>query len=82
MEVGIKRTIIARTAAVLGFVCGLIGVSAGLTDHAWKLGAIGWFTGGGLLLLLALFVILDATLAFRRTQVIVAQSAVRRNIES
>ena len=82
METGTKRTILARVAVALGFVCGLIGVSAGLTDHAWKLGAIGWFTGGGLLLLLALFVILDATLAFRRTQVIVAQSAVRRNIES
>ena len=78
MEVGTKRTAIARIAALLGLVCGVIGVSAGLTDHAWKLGALGWFPGGGLLLLIALFVILDATLAFRRTQIIVAQSAASR----
>ncbi len=77
MEVGTKRTAIARIAALLGFVCGLIGVSAGQTEHECRLGAIGWFTGGGLLLLIALFVLLDATLAFRRTQVIVAQRAVR-----
>ena len=82
MDVGMKRTLIARIAAVLGLVCGVIGLSAGLTENAWRLGSIGWFTGGGLLLLIALFVILDATLAFRRTQVIVAQSAARRNIES
>ncbi len=73
MEVGIKRTIIARTAAVLGFVCGLIGVSAGLTDHAWKLGAIGWFTGGGLLILIALYVALDATLAVERSKVVLVK---------
>ncbi len=78
MDVGIKRTFIARTAAVLGLVCGVIGLSAGLTENAWRLGSIGWFTGGGLLLLIALFVLLDATLAFRRTQVIVAQSAASR----
>ncbi len=75
MDVGMKRTLIARIAAVLGLVCGVIGLSAGLTENAWRLGSIGWFTGGGLLLLIALFVILDATLAFRRTQVLIAQSA-------
>ena len=73
MEVGIKRIAIARIAALFGFVCGLIGISAGLTEHQWRLGAIGWFTGGGLLLLIALFVVLDATLAVRRTQVVVAK---------
>ncbi len=78
MEIGIKRTFIARTAALLGLACGMIGLAAGLTEHVWKLGAIGWFAGGGLLLLIALFVILDATLAFRRTQIIVARSAASR----
>ena len=73
MEVGIKRIAIARTLVVLGFVCGLIGVSGGVTDHTWKLGAIGWFTGGGLLILIALYVALDATLAVRRSQVVVAK---------
>jgi len=73
MDVGVKRTFIARIAAGLGLVCGVIGLSAGLTENAWRLGSIGWFTGGGLLLLIALFVLLDATLALRRTQVVVAQ---------
>ncbi len=78
MGIGTKRTAIARVAAALGFVCGLIGLLAGLTGHTWKLGAIGWFTGGGLLTLIALFVVFDATLAYRRTQIIVAQSAASR----
>ncbi len=73
MDVGTKRTFIARLAALLGLACGVIGLSAGLTEHAWRLGSIGWFSGGGLLLLIALYVLLDATLALRRTQVVVAR---------
>ncbi len=76
MEIGTKRTRIARIAALLGFVCGVIGVSAGLTDHEWRLGAIGWFTGGGLLMLVALYWLLDGAFAFRKNQVIVAQRPV------
>ena len=76
MEIGTKRTLIASIAALLGFVCGVIGVSAGLTDHEWRLGAIGWFTGGGLLMLVALYWLLDGAFAFRKNQVIVAQRAV------
>ncbi len=73
MDVGMRRTLIARIAAVLGLVCGVIGLSAGLTENAWRLGSIGWFTGGGLLLLIAVYVLLDATLALRKTQVVVAR---------
>ena len=40
MQVGTKRTFIARIAGALGFVCGVIGLLAGLTAHTWKLGAI------------------------------------------
>ncbi len=72
MEIGAKRTAIARLAAMLGFACGMLGLSAGLTDHEWKLGAIGWFSGGGLLIVIALFVLIDGAIAFRKTQVIVA----------
>ncbi len=74
MVVGQKRTFFARLVAALGFVCGLVGLSAGLTDQMWKLGAIGWFTGGGLLLLIALFLLMDGAFSFRRTQVIVAEA--------
>ncbi len=76
MEIGTKRTRIARIMALLGFVCGVIGVSAGLTDHEWRLGAIGWFTGGGLLMLVALYWLLDGAFAFRKNKVIVAQRPV------
>lgn len=71
MGPGIKRTSIARIAAALGFLCGLLGLLAGLLDRTWKLGTIGWFTGGTLLLLLALFVLLDGALAFQKARIIV-----------
>ena len=68
MSVGSKRTTIGRIAAVLGFVCGVIGLLAGLTDHAWKLWSVGWFTGGTLLTLLALFLLLDGAVASQRSR--------------
>lgn len=69
MRVGYKRTLIARFGAALGFVCGLIGLLAGLTDHTWKLGAIGWFTGGGLLAIIALFILVDGAIAFQKARI-------------
>lgn len=68
MRVGYKRTLIARLGAALGFVCGLIGLLAGLTDHTWKLGSIGWFTGGGLLTIIALFILVDGAIAFQKAR--------------
>lgn len=68
MRVGYKRTLIARLGAALGFVCGLIGLLAGLTDHTWKLGSIGWFTGGGLLTMIALFILVDGAIAFQKAR--------------
>lgn len=63
MPVGCKRTLIGRIGAALGFVCGVIGLVAGLTDHTWKLWPFGWFTGGTLLTLIALFALVDAAIA-------------------
>ncbi len=68
MQIGTKRTTIARVAAALAFVCGLIGLLAGLTGHTWKLGAIGWFTGGGLLILIAAYVLVDGAIAFQKAR--------------
>ena len=53
----------ARGAAALGFLCGVIGLVAGATGHAWKFGAIGWFTGGALLTLLAVFALVESATA-------------------
>jgi len=68
MPVGTKRTMVARVGAALGFLCGVIGLVAGLTDHVWKLGPTGWFTGGVLLTVLALVVLLDGATAYQKAR--------------
>ncbi len=65
-HVGCKRTIIARIGASLGFVCGVLGLLAALTHHTWKLGPEGWFEGGLLLTLIAMFALLDGMFSFQR----------------
>ena len=65
-NVGYKRTMIARIGAAIGFVCGVLGLLAGLTHHTWKLGPGGWFEGGILLTLIAMFVLLDGMVAFQK----------------
>ncbi len=66
MAMGAKRTMIARVGVALSFLCGVIGLVAGLTDHAWKLWPNGWFTGGTLLAVISLFVLLEGTVAAQR----------------
>lgn len=68
MEIGTKRTAVARIAAGLSFLCGVVGLLAGLTEHTWKLWPMGWFTGGTLLALIALFVLLDGTIASQKSR--------------
>ncbi|HZC82176.1 MAG TPA: hypothetical protein VE222_10790 [Nitrospiraceae bacterium] len=65
-NVGNKRRTIARIGAAMGFVCGTLGLLAGLTDHTWKLGMSGWFEGGILVTLIALFLLLDGMFAFQK----------------
>lgn len=71
MDPGIKRTTFARIAAGVAFLCGAIGLLAGITDHMWKLSPLGWFTGGALLLLVALFVLVDGAISFGKSRIIV-----------
>lgn len=67
MEPGLKRTTIARIAAGGAFLCGAIGLMAGITNHTWKLWPLGWFTGGTLLVLIALFVLVDGAVSFEKS---------------
>lgn len=67
MEPGVKRTTIARIAAGLGFLCGAIALLSGITDHIWKLTPQGWGIGGMLLVLIALFVLVDGAVSFEKS---------------
>ncbi len=69
MRVGFKRTLIARMGATIGFACGAVGVLAGFTQQSWKLGATGWFTGGTLLTLIAVVVLVDGAIAYQKARV-------------
>lgn len=71
MGPGMMWTSIARSAAALGVLCGLLGLLAGWLDQTWKVGTIGWFTGGVLLLLIELFVLMNAAVAFQKARIIV-----------
>jgi hypothetical protein len=69
MEVGVKRTTIARIAAALGSLCGVIGLLAAMmgTSVNWGLAPHGWGTGGVLLLLIALYVLADGMISFEKS---------------
>lgn len=69
MEVGLKRTTIARIGAGLGSLCGAIGLltatgnnplNVNLTPHGWGIGGI-------LLLLIALYVLADGMISFEKS---------------
>ena len=66
MALGHRRTLGARIGALLGLACGLLGLFAGLTEHVWKFGAMGWFSGGSLLVLLSVFALVDGAVAGQR----------------
>ena len=63
-----NRILLARLFAIAAFACGLIGLIDGLIQRVWRLGVTGWFTGGTLLAVLALVLILDQHLASRRDE--------------
>ncbi|SUZ58756.1 uncharacterized protein METZ01_LOCUS11610 [marine metagenome] len=45
---------------------GVIGLIVGFADKTWKLGVVGWFTGGILLGVVGLLLMLDGYAAHRR----------------
>jgi hypothetical protein len=68
MEPGFRRATVGRVAAALGCLCGAIGLLTGATRSVWVLSPHGWGTGGVLLLLLAVFVVLDGAVSFERSR--------------
>ena len=62
MLVGQRRIFVARIFSLLAFLCGALGLLAGVLERTWELGALGWFAGGALLALIALFVLLDGAI--------------------
>lgn len=67
MEAGAKRTMIARIAAGLGTLCGIFGGLASTTKDPWWFTPHGWGIGGILLLLLAIFLLLDGVVSFEKS---------------
>ena len=63
-----RQTALARLLMTGGMLAGLIGLAAGLTDNTWRLGAFAWFTGGILLVLLAVAVLIDEYVQFRQKE--------------
>jgi hypothetical protein len=70
METGFRRTSLGRIAAALGCLCGAIGLLTGISRSVWVLSPHGWGTGGVLLLLVAVFVLLDGALSLERSRML------------
>ena len=61
-----KRIMLTRLVMLGALACGIIGLAAGLADRMWKLGPIGWFTGGTLLAVLSLVVLAEEHVLSKR----------------
>jgi hypothetical protein len=72
MEVGLKRTTIARITAGLGSLCGAIALWSSITSTSFIISPNGWGTGGTMLLLLALYLLVDGVLSFEKSRLNVA----------
>jgi hypothetical protein len=68
MEIGLKRTTIARIAAALGVLCGAIGLLTSVTDIQTPLAPHGWNNGAVLFLLFALFILVDGAVSFEKSR--------------
>ena len=60
------RTWLARLFGLACIALGIIGLIVGFIGVEWKLGVVGWFTGGTLLGVVALILMLDEYAEFRR----------------
>ena len=65
-DMEIWRTWLARLFGLACVALGIVGLIVGFTDVTWKLGVVGWFTGGTLLGVVAIVLLLDEYAEFRR----------------
>tara|TARA_B100000315_G_scaffold232610_1_gene244990 strand:- start:2194 stop:2397 length:204 start_codon:yes stop_codon:yes gene_type:complete len=56
---GTWRILLARLSSLACIALGIIGLIVGFTDRIWQLGTVGWFTGGTLLGVVAIILMLD-----------------------
>jgi O-antigen/teichoic acid export membrane protein len=70
MEVGVKRTTIARVFAGLGALSGAMGLLTIFTENplTTRLAAHGWANAATLFLLLALYVLADGMVSFEKSK--------------
>ena len=68
MNMDEPKVIIAKLIMLAALACGIIGLVVGLSDKAWKLGVVGWFTGGTLAAVLAIVVLADHYFDLRKKQ--------------
>ena len=55
------KNMVARLLALGALGCGIAALVLSFLDHRfWNIGFMGWFAGGALLALLAIFLVLDA----------------------
>ena len=62
------RTWLARLFGLACIALGIIGLIVGFKEVTWKLGVVGWFTGGILLGIVALILMMDGYFELRRRQ--------------
>lgn len=66
MSLATWRTWLARLFGLGCIALGVIGLIVGFSDRTWKLGTVGYFTGGSLLALVAIMLLLDEYVESRR----------------
>ena len=62
------RTWLARLFGLACIALGIMGLIVGFNEVTWKLGVVGWFTGGILLGIVALILLMDEYFELRRRQ--------------
>lgn len=63
---GAARIWLARLSGLACIALGVIGLIVGFTDRTWELGVVGWFTGGALLGVVAVILLLDEYISSSR----------------